>query len=60
MPPPGSVDVAGLRPAYRFLTLLLRAAGHDIDQHLPGTDRPDLVAAVLADHDGWLTDRRLP
>jgi len=52
---PGSVARAvNHRPSYRYLTLLLQAAGHQIDQELPGTGRPDLVEAFLAGHDAWL------
>lgn len=49
--------IASLRPSYRFLDFLLSFSGYKIDQNLAGVDRPDLVAALYAEADGWLAGK---
>ena len=44
------------RPSYRFLCFALQGLGRSVDQTLAGEDRPDLVAALYADAEAWLTN----
>lgn len=41
------------RPSYRNLSYSLELAGYDVNNDLPGEDRPETVAAVMAEIFGW-------
>ena len=47
-------EVAGFRRSYRMLSYLLASNGYDVNHALPGEDRPETVAAILAEADAWL------
>lgn len=49
-------DLAALRPSYRCLAWHLERSGYAIPDDLPGDDRPDTVAAVMAADLDWLQD----
>jgi hypothetical protein len=46
-------SLAGFRPSYRLLSWALAQQGYAIDGNLPGEDRPDLVAALTDELEGW-------
>jgi hypothetical protein len=46
-------ELAGLRPAYRLLSWNLRRAGYEVDQDLPGDDRPEQVARLYSQAFSW-------
>lgn len=52
--PAAIATATGYRESYRYLTAMLHAMGREIDQELPGSDRPDLVDKFLTDHRTWL------
>jgi hypothetical protein len=45
--------VAGFRPSYRMLSLLLTRQGYAVDPDLPGLDRPETVDAMCREVYGW-------
>lgn len=45
--------VAGFRPSYRMLSLLLTRQGYAVDPDLPGLDRPETVDAMGREVYGW-------
>lgn len=47
-------EVRGFRRSYRMLSYLLSSQGYRVNHELPGEDRPESVAAILAESDGWL------
>jgi hypothetical protein len=51
-------ELIAYRPSYRFISYTLRRIGRPINLHLAGDDRPELVAAVYAEADAWLSQRR--
>lgn len=56
-----TIDPAALapfRPSYRLLSWTLAQEGYAIDGNLPGEDRPDLVAALTEELEGWAGFRR--
>jgi hypothetical protein len=50
-PPPAP---RGSRAAYGFLQRFMESAGYPVSPDLPGTDRPELVAALLDSHRAWV------
>ena len=46
-------QVAGFRPSYRLLSLLLTRQGYAVDPDLPGMDRPETVEAMCREVYGW-------
>jgi hypothetical protein len=46
-------DVAGFRPSYRMLSLLLTRQGYAVNHELPGIDRPETVDAMCREVYGW-------
>jgi hypothetical protein len=46
-------EVAGFRPSYRMLSLLLTRQGYAVDPDLPGLDRPESVEAMCREVCGW-------
>lgn len=46
-------DLAGFRPSYRHLTWSLERTGYEVNNDLPGEDRPETVQAVMAEVFGW-------
>lgn len=44
------------RPSYRFLSYLLAERGNTPSPDLAGSDRPEAVAALLAEEDAWLAE----
>lgn len=46
-------QLAGFRPSYRMLSLLLTAQGYAVNPDLPGMDRPESVEAVCREVYGW-------
>jgi len=46
------------RPSYRFLCYNLKRLERKIDPNLPGDDRPELVAALYAEAEDWLMQKR--
>ena len=47
--------VEGLRPSYRNLSWCLLKTGYEVDQNLPGEDRPEAVEKILNEVNAWLT-----
>lgn len=45
--------VAGFRPSYRMLSLLLTRQGYTVNHELPGIDRPETVDAMCREVYGW-------
>ncbi|HYY89658.1 MAG TPA: hypothetical protein VFA49_12745 [Chloroflexota bacterium] len=43
------------RPSYRFICYNLHLLGRSINSDLRGDDRPELVAALYAEADAWLS-----
>ena len=46
-------EVEGFRPSYRNLAWCLRRTGYDVDQDLPGEDRPETVEALMRKVEDW-------
>jgi hypothetical protein len=46
-------DVAGYRPAYRWLSYVLASGGYAVRDDLPGEDRPESVEALCEEIYGW-------
>lgn len=46
-------QVAGFRPSYRMLSLLLTRHGYAVNPYLPGMDRPETVDAMCREVYGW-------
>lgn len=46
-------EVSGYRPSYRNLSWSLARAGYAVNNDLPGEDRPETAAAILASVFGW-------
>lgn len=46
------------RPSYRYLSYLLTDFGLEVRDDLPGTDRPETVAALRTSEARWLRDAR--
>lgn len=46
-------EVEGFRPSYRNLAWCLRKTGYEVDQDLPGDDRPETVDALMRDIGDW-------
>lgn len=47
-------EVRGLRPSYRNLAWCLIQTGYEVDQDLPGEDRPETVKQILDEVHAWL------
>lgn len=47
--------LAGLRESYCLKAYIVEKAGRPMPDDLPGVDRPDLVEAVLAEEQEWLS-----
>jgi hypothetical protein len=54
VPPVTPEDVAGYRKSYRMLCHLLSLTGYVPSQDLAGEDRPETVAAMIAEVYGWV------
>lgn len=48
------VELASYRPSYACLAYTLHSHGYDIDQDLPGIDRPEQVNALYQTMNDWL------
>lgn len=46
-------DVEEFRPSYRNLAWCLRKTGYEVDQNLPGDDRPDSVKKLMREVNDW-------
>jgi hypothetical protein len=46
-------EVKGFRPSYRNLTWCLMKTGYEVDQDLPGDDRPETVQKLMKAIDDW-------
>ena len=51
--PVSAADVAGYRPAYRFLSFVLAQGGFAVRDDLAGEDRPESVATLCDEIYGW-------
>jgi hypothetical protein len=51
--PVSPADVAGFRPSYRMLSYVLTRQGYRVNHELPGEDRPESAAALLAELYRW-------
>ena len=47
-------EVAGFRPAYRNLAWCLMKTGYEVNQDLPGEDRPETVEKMMNEINAWL------
>lgn len=47
-------ELSKFRESYGCLSLVLSRAGYEIDNNLPGIDRPDLVDKLYKETDEWL------
>jgi hypothetical protein len=47
-------EVAGFRPSYRNLSWCLMKTGYEVDQNLPGEDRPETVEKMMNEINAWL------
>jgi hypothetical protein len=55
-PWPAELQMKHFRPSYMCIAWLLSRSGFDINQNLPGIDRPDLVESFMASCTFWLFD----
>ena len=46
-------EVEGFRPSYRNLAWCLMKTGYEVDQDLPGEDRPETVKALMQEVNNW-------
>jgi len=46
-------EVEGFRPSYRNLSWCLIKTGYEVDQDLPGEDRPETVDALMQEVNNW-------
>ena len=46
-------SVEGFRPSYRNLAWCLKRTGYDVDQELPGEDRPETVETLMRKVEDW-------
>ena len=46
-------EMAAFRPSYRNLAWCLMKTGYEVDQDLPGEDRPETVEALMHEVEGW-------
>jgi hypothetical protein len=53
--PIDKVQLATYRQSYKFMCYFAERAGMIPNQTLPGMDRPDLVDALIAEEEAWLT-----
>jgi hypothetical protein len=47
-------EVEGFRPSYRNLAWCLMKTGYEVDQNLPGEDRPETVKALIEEVNDWV------
>ena len=47
-------EVAGFRPSYRNLAWCLMKTGYEVNQDLPGEDRPETVEKMMNEINAWL------
>jgi len=47
-------EMRGFRPSYRNLSWCLHRTGYQVDQDLPGDDRPETVTVLMSEVRGWL------
>ncbi|KAJ5833626.1 hypothetical protein N7474_001937 [Penicillium riverlandense] len=52
--PPANFDLTGYRPSYNCIGWLLARKGFQINQDLPGSDRPELIAQLMDEAWNWL------
>ena len=48
------VEVEGFRPSYRNLAWCLMKTGYEVDQNLPGEDKPETVEQMMLKIENWL------
>jgi len=46
-------EVEGFRPSYRNLAWCLMKTGYEVDQGLPGEDRPETVTTLMQEVNNW-------
>ena len=46
-------ELSQYRPSYRNLSWSLAKGGYEVNNDLPGEDRPETVTAILEDVFGW-------
>lgn len=46
--------LATYRPSYKVMSYISDMTGRPADQTLPGSDRPDLIDALIAEEEAWL------
>ena len=46
-------EVEGFRPSYRNLAWCLMKTGYEVDQDLPGDDKPETVKALMHEVNSW-------
>ena len=49
-------EMAGFRPSYRNLAWCLMKTGYEVDQDLPGEDRPESVEKIMKEVTSWLNN----
>ena len=49
-------EMAGFRPSYRNLAWCLMKTGYEVDQNLPGEDRPETVDKIMQEVTAWLNN----
>jgi SnoaL-like domain len=47
------VEMAGFRPSYRNLAWCLMKTGYEVNQDLPGEDRPETVEVLMREVERW-------
>lgn len=52
--PPAKFDLTGHRPSYSCIGWLMARNGFQVSQELPGSDRPELTAQLMAEAWNWL------
>lgn len=56
MSSPLKPPLGDLRPSYKCIAWVLGNKQHQINQHLPGDDRPDLVSTTMELGKAWLSE----
>jgi len=46
-------ELAGYRQSYRNLSYSLAQAGYEVNNNLPGEDKPETAAAIMEDAFSW-------